>query len=108
MDPDVTSKPIAAPKPKRRWWQFTVSALLIATAIVAAWLGIVRLRAERQRTAVAAIEATGGSVKYAADLSGNSPTGLEKLVRHWLPRDYFDDVDSATLVRQLRMTTWPP
>ena len=51
-------------KLKRRWLRFSVRTLLIVTALVAVWLGVLANRVHKQRAAVAAIEAAGGTVYY--------------------------------------------
>jgi hypothetical protein len=55
------------PKRKRRWFQFSLRTLLIATLIVAipcAWLGRKIAQKQREREAVEAIVKAGGIVCY--------------------------------------------
>src|SRR5947209_3836521 len=59
------SKPISLPKtPRRRWFRYSLRTLLLLTLLLctaARWMAV---RAERQKAAVAAILADGGSVYY--------------------------------------------
>ncbi len=55
------------PKPresKRRFFRFGLKALLLFTALVAVWLGIVTNRASRQRRAVEALASLGADFSY--------------------------------------------
>ena len=51
-------------KPKRSSLRFTLRAMLLFMAIIALWLGVQVNKAHKQRAAVAAIEAAGGSIFY--------------------------------------------
>jgi len=53
--------------------------------------------AERQRRAVAAIEALGGSVLYMHQQATNESSPIAFL-RRWLPADYLDEVEQVYLV----------
>ena len=55
-------------------------------------IGLVVVPAERQRRAVAAIEALGGSVEYVEPDQEASEAFPRPFLRRWLPRDYFDEV----------------
>ena len=55
---------LAEAKQPRLWLRFSVRTLLILTALVAVWLGVLANRVHKQRAAVAAIEAAGGTVYY--------------------------------------------
>lgn len=77
--------------------QVTLRELLAALTLACAGLAFIIVPAERQQRAVAAIEAAGGNVEYAATdqtLWGFYPAYY---LRDWLPRDYFDDVDDVWL-----------
>lgn len=57
----------SVPKPKLRWYQFSLRTLLIAVTLFAfpcSWLAVKINQARRQRIAVAAIVKEGGSVNY--------------------------------------------
>ena len=82
-------------KPRRRWLQISLRTLLILVTLLAAGLGLVVNPGERQRRAVAALEAIGGDVFYE---EASSPAAKKSLGwRRWLPRDYFDDVQMVSL-----------
>jgi hypothetical protein len=66
MATDAQLKSAATPTPKRRWLQYSTRALLVVVTVLGVTLGIIHRRAERQRQAVAAIEAIGGRVHYEA------------------------------------------
>jgi hypothetical protein len=89
-----TAKPlarlVALITPKRRWAQFSLATMFVVVTALCVWLAVVVNRAQRQRDAVAAIEALGGWVGYA-----ENPPGRRFLA--WLPRDYTDDVVSVVL-----------
>jgi hypothetical protein len=50
--------------PKRRWAQFSLATMFVAVTVLCVWLAVVVNRANRQRDAVAAIEALDGLVEY--------------------------------------------
>ena len=52
------------PKVQRRWLRFSLRAMFLFTAIIAAWLAVQVNKAQKQRAAVEAIEAEGGIVLY--------------------------------------------
>lgn len=53
-----------SPKPRRRWFQFSLRSLLVLVTVFAVWLGLQVNRANRQRRAVEAISAMGGQFSY--------------------------------------------
>jgi len=89
------AKLISMLTPMRRWAQFSLATLLLVVTVLCVVLSLVVVPAERQRRAVAAIEALGGVVGY--EESDQSNETLPRLFRCWLPRDYFDQVRSVLL-----------
>ena len=86
-------------KIKRRWFQFSLRALLVFTLLVSiamSWLGVKLRRARRQREAVDVIEKLGGYVQYAP-----MPNYTESSPPEWmvnvLGEDCFRYVSSANL-----------
>jgi hypothetical protein len=77
--------------PKRRWAQFSLASMFVVVTVLCVWLGAVVNRANRQREAVAAIEALGGEVRYERSPK-NADTYFTRLLRGRLPRDFTDDV----------------
>jgi hypothetical protein len=64
---------MAAPKPKRRWFQYSLRTLLVfvtVCAIPCSWLAVKLRQAERQREAATAIERLGGKVTWDSKASG--------------------------------------
>ncbi len=63
----MEAEPIAAPKRKRRWYQFSLRSLMIFTAIIAVlfgWLGSKFEQKRRQCAATEAIVKAGGQLSY--------------------------------------------
>ena len=75
---------------KRRWYQFSLRAFLIAVFVFAVVCGWLVLKARQQERAVAAIRAAGAEVGYDHSSERRVP---EWLVR-WLGVDFFDSVTS--------------
>jgi hypothetical protein len=92
------------PKPKkRRWLALSVRALMIAVLIFAGVLGWIVHRANVQRDAVAAIEKTGGTVRYEWQKPSGKPINF-KAEPNWpkwlvdtLGVDYFGHVVMVNL-----------
>jgi hypothetical protein len=83
-----------APKPKRRWFQYSLRTLLVVVtlfAIPCSWLVVMLRQAERQRKAVAAIRNLGGSTGLGSYSS--PPEWLRSLVGD----DFFQTVNSVDL-----------
>src|SRR3569623_541941 len=105
--------PHAKFKPKRRWMQVSLRAVLVAVALLCVILSLWVVPAERQRRTVAAIAAMGGSIDYVPILSfveGSGATDPREseafpitFLRRWLPPDYFDEV-LIVLLTDTRLT----
>jgi hypothetical protein len=78
--------------PKRRWAQFSLATLFVVVTVLCVGLALVVAPVERQRRAVAAIEALGGGVGYAKPDETVSEALPRSFLRRWLARDYFDEV----------------
>jgi hypothetical protein len=63
---------------KRRWLQFSLRTMLLAVTAVAVWLGLHFYPAQRQRRAVEAIEALGGTVGYDDQVIGQVEVRRQK------------------------------
>ena len=88
---------LTALMPKRRWMQLSLRTVLVLVTLLCVALGLWIVPAERQRRAVAAIQALGGGVlygKYNRWTNGGFPVGF---LRRWLPQDYFDEVTGVSL-----------
>jgi hypothetical protein len=89
-------------RPTRRWMQLSLRTVFLLVTVLCVALGRWVTTAERQRQAVAAIEATGGFIDYVPFLALVEGSGVTNpreseafpvtLLRHWLPPDYFDEV----------------
>src|SRR5260221_801163 len=94
------------PKRKRRWFQFSLRALMIFTIVVAVacgWFGAKLERARNQKSAVEAILKNGGSIAYDYqhwDSSGKMIPNLVPPGSAWLRTllgdDFFTDVVIVT------------
>jgi hypothetical protein len=82
---------------KRRWLQFSLSALLSLFTLTAIFLGAIVNRAEQQRRAVAAVQHLGGDVAFAQvgdGISGWTPEWF----RSWANDEYFQPVTMISLM----------
>lgn len=52
------------PKRQRRWLQYSLRTFLLLVAVFSVWLAIEVNKAQKQRAAVVAVEAAGGTVYY--------------------------------------------
>ena len=96
-----------SPKPKRRWYQFSLKTLLVVMTVTCVWLAIISDRARRQRAAVDRIHELGGTLLYnyetgSSEYKGDDPPGPDWLVE-LIGVDYFDDVVAVRL-RDLPVT----
>jgi hypothetical protein len=83
------------PKPKRRWFQYSLGTLLAFVALCAlacSWLAVKMRRAERQRNATTAIEKLGGSVAWDDRVSK-----WPRCLRNVLGDDFFVSVKDVWL-----------
>ncbi len=76
---------MTAPKPRRRYLQFSLRTFLVLLTLVCVWFGWQVNRVNRQRKAVAWVLEMGGSVLYDYQYDGNlisyaKPTGPEWLL----------------------------
>ncbi|MCI0360604.1 MAG: hypothetical protein L0211_19170 [Planctomycetaceae bacterium] len=100
--PDASTKPKAR---FARWFQFRLGTLLLLITMLGVWLGIQVNRANRQRTAVAAITARKGLIKYDYQTDMNpktvnpGPPG-PKWLRSLIGDDYFCEVDWVTFATE--------
>ncbi len=85
--------------PKRRWAQFSLATMFLVVTVLCVGLSLVVVPAERQRRAVAAIEALGGQVRYVKPDKKASEAFPRRFPRRWLPRDYVDRVQYVDLRR---------
>src|SRR5215469_3129191 len=90
-------------KPKRRWMQVSLRTVLVLVTLLCVALSVWVVPAERQRRAVKAIEALGGTVSYEdihSYYASTQPTAesfLISFLRRWLPPDYLDEVKFVNL-----------
>ena len=85
-------------KSKRRWVQFSLSTQFIVVTALCVALSVWVAPLERQRRAVVAIEALGGSVGYGNQQSMTSEPFVITSLRRWFPAVYFDEITSVYLV----------
>jgi len=90
------SRRVATAKPRRRWFQFRLSTLLVLVLACAIGLALFIAPAERQRRAVAFVEEQGGVVLYADE--GGKATLAPEWLRQWLGKDYFQDAWWVSLI----------
>ena len=79
---------ITTRKPRRRWLQISLRSMLAITTLICVWLAVQVNNARRQRDAVTAIEAVGGSVvyDYQLDSKDRGIKGAEVPSPEWLRR----------------------
>ena len=85
---------MTSPKPKRRWFQYSLQTLLVFVtlcAIPCSWYAVKMNRVKRQREAVEAIEKLGGRVEWSKP---SGPAWLRKL----LPDEFFQSVDVVSFL----------
>ncbi|MCH7727435.1 MAG: leucine-rich repeat domain-containing protein [Planctomycetes bacterium] len=83
----MTTKP-NKPKPRRRWWQFSLRTFFVLLTVACVWFGWQTQRARRQQRAVAAVRENSGTVYYNYEFERwykspteeHSPTWFEQIV----------------------------
>ncbi len=98
----MTAEP-TKPKPRRRWWQYSLRTFFVVLTVFGVWLGVVVHRANEQRKAVAWVREMGGSARYdyefnelgirVVDAKPSAPDLLVKL----LGDDFFQEVSTVQL-----------
>ncbi|HVX61189.1 MAG TPA: hypothetical protein VHC19_11320 [Pirellulales bacterium] len=83
-------------KPTRRWAQFSLGTMWALITALCLTLGMWIVPAEKQRRAVAAIEALDVELRYSDPDPESSETFPVNVLRRWLPRAYFDSVQGVT------------
>lgn len=92
--------PVVASKPRRRWLQLSMRAMLGLVALFGVLMGVVIRPAEQQRRAVAQIEKAGGAVGFSTSYSADQARWENSLLRGCLPRGYFDQVLRVEMVNR--------
>jgi hypothetical protein len=82
-------------QPMRSWIQFSLRTILVLVTVLCVSLGAWIVPAERQRRVTATIDGLGGRVEYAAFDGSSREAFLQRLLRRWVPRHYFDEVRAA-------------
>ena len=88
-------------KPKRRWFRFSLRALLVVVTVLCLWLGIKVNSVRNQKQLVAKVRELGGKVKYDYEFGPDPFSPLDPPAEmDWLSKklgvDYFHDVVSVT------------
>jgi hypothetical protein len=90
-----------SPKPRLRWYQYSLRSLLVLMVLVASlgsWFAVKRQQLEKQRAAVKAIGEMGGEVEYDYQLDGSGRLNLDAeppgpaWLRNLLGDDFFTHV----------------
>ena len=100
-------KVFAVLKPKRRWLQFSLRALLLFVTVCAVCLGWHMLRVKRQTEAVLTVEELGGLVRYDYEWTrrgGNALPNSPSWLARFLGVDHMHDVVSITLPHNEKLT----
>ncbi len=100
----MTAEP-TKPKPRRRFWQYSLRTFFALVTMFCVWLGWTVHRANEQRTAVQWVRKMGGWVwyDYQLDKNGNEIVDAEPPGPKWLApllgADYFQEVPVVDLSR---------
>jgi hypothetical protein len=87
-------------KPKRRWLQFSLRTALLILLIAAIVFALVANYAHKRKSAIAAIRANGGTIKFGAD---SDPSWYEKLLRHFFGSETYQPVQSIDMLPEGRI-----
>ncbi len=85
----------------RRWLTFSLRGLLVVLTVVCLWLGRQVERARKQREAVDAIQAVGGTIEYDWLRRGEprrGPVWLQRLIGD----EFFQGVDAVSFFNKVR------
>jgi hypothetical protein len=87
------------PKPKRRWFRFSLRTFLVIVTLICVWLGWKINEARKQKQAVEAIQANGGTVLYDFEVDENGepiqPNPTPGWLVRWIGVDYLHNVVSV-------------
>jgi hypothetical protein len=96
----------------RRWFQFSLRALLLALTVFAVWLGVQVNCVRRQRETVQAILAAGGKAFYDYQIepgqffTPDAEPAAPRWLRKWIGDDFFRDVVDVDLNRTDVADAW--
>jgi len=103
---DAPPKPVN-PKPRRRWFRFSLRTLLILTVVLSVafgWLGSILVRVRHQRRIIADVQMYGGSIIYEHQLINHNlvdhhaPLPGPTILRVLLGDDAFAHVEVVSLL----------
>ena len=86
------------PKPKRRWFQYSLRTLFVAIAVLGVWLAMVTSAARRQQSIVARLSKLNANVAYEFQFDAKGDWDFDavppgpKWLREMVGQDYFSDV----------------
>src|SRR5687768_4773908 len=75
MEQNTQTSHASRARPWRRWLRYSLRSLFVLVTLTSVMLGVWVNRAERQRRAVAAIRAAGGTVRYDYEQAGAQAAG---------------------------------
>ena len=97
----MTTEP-TKPKPRRRWWQYSLRTFFVLLTVFCVWLGWTVHRANEQRKVVEWVKEMGGVVRYYYEFADGhfindaKPPG-PKWLRDFLGANYFQTVTVVDL-----------
>jgi hypothetical protein len=86
------------PKPRRRFFRYSLRTLMLVAAVFCIWLGIITNRARDRKQAIELFRTLGGSVRYEHERPPSDPPGPEWL-RQLIGDEYFFSVHTLSLNR---------